>query len=727
MTDISVRHDPSSGAAAIEIRGAELSETRFRLRDPYTEKYLTKRGWSKNAAILPSEATTADGLVTVPIAAELARRIVPGTNLVLDQPTGEFQELLTWPLPIAMPIEHILAEETPTEDADDNANGADEADAAIIAAPIVANTTDDISATEAKTPTETIPVVKAETPAETKLAEKTQPPVEEIGKADAGPAKPAVVKALAGDKPSTPSEPLLLDSFEPSIMHDDLDDDDRRDSKTEPALLGDNDNGPSTWKPIAIAAAICLVAGTAIGAVWNGYGSSTAMKEMREAAANQIERQKWEFDRQLKDAKAASLNKSSSSLAGETKKLMADRDAARKSLTEKEKTITALKAKLATATTQLEAVKTDASDKAKAEIAALGKKIGSLSADLDKANSLLADREQTLHDAQQKLADANDSLNSSKETAKQEAEALNDDLAKQTGDLKKQMDGLKQQVAQRDSQLRDVQAKLSVANIQIDALKTIANKTTEAGLEKGALDQKVVSLSAELDKTQQQLSDREQALADANTKLKDAEANLASANQRNEQLVADADNNQQGATQALPPQSETSSRLQEERDLYADELKKMTASFTALQQQKTDLEKTVAELQTKSKTGDDNTTTSQIPQETIWGATAIDTSGAVYHLQNQPSKDAAVTNVNEMCRNKSGSHCETLATYSNSCFSLARIQGEQPTGDNFAYFIHKDSRKAAQTALERCESMGVACTTRFTSCSPENDAKADLN
>ena len=89
MTDISVRHDPASGAATIEIRGAELSETRFRLRDPYTEKYLTRRGWSKNAAVLPGEATAADGIITMPIAADLARRVVPGTNLVLDQPAGE--------------------------------------------------------------------------------------------------------------------------------------------------------------------------------------------------------------------------------------------------------------------------------------------------------------------------------------------------------------------------------------------------------------------------------------------------------------------------------------------------------------------------------------------------------------------------------------------------------------------------------------------------------------
>jgi predicted nucleic acid-binding Zn-ribbon protein len=726
VTDISVRHDPSSGAAAIEIRGAELSETRFRLRDPYTEKYLTKRGWSKNAAILPAEAATVDDVITIPVAAELARRIVPGTNLVLDQPTGEFQELLTWPLPIAMPMEHILAEETPAEDDEDDA---DEAAATIVAAPIVADAAEDVPAVEAETPTEAVPVVKAEIPAETKPVETARAAADQVKKAEAQPVKPAAVKPLAGDKPSTPSEPLLIDSFEPSIMHDDLDDDDKRDGKPDPAFLADNDNSPSTWKPIAIAAAICLVAGTAIGAVWNGYGSSAAMKEVREAAASQIERQKWEFDRQLKDAKAASLGKTSSNLASETKKLTADRDSARKALAEKEKTITALKAKLATATTQLEAVKTAAGDKAKAEIAALGKKIGTLSADLDKANSQLADREQALHDVQAKLADANDGLTSAKESAKQEAEALNDDLARQTGDLKKELDGLKQQVAQRDNQLRDVQAKLSVANIQIDALKAIANKTTEAGLEKGALDQKVAALSAELDKTQQQLSDREQALSDANSKLKDAEANLASANQRNEQLVADADNNQQAATRTLPPQSETTSRMQEERDLYADELRKMTASFTALQQQKTELEKTVAQLQSQTKPGNDTTTTStsQIPQQSIWGATAIDTSGAVYHLQNQPSKEAAVANVNALCHDKSGSHCETLATYSNACFSLARFQGEQPSSDNFAYFIHKDSKRAAQTALERCESMGVACTTRFTSCSPESDQKADLN
>jgi chromosome segregation ATPase len=730
VTEITVRHEPDSGAAAIEIRGAEINETRFRLRDPYTEKYLGKRGWTKNAAWLPAESSRNDGTLTLTLDADLARKISPGTNLVLEQPAAEFQELLAWPKSTA------------------------DAEAAALADAAAALHEETIGSEPS--PAEAQPKDELE---ETRAVEAPQP------------------------EPSKP-EPLVLDSFEPTIMHDHLHGDERPGTDPDTPLLPGNDNRASNWRPAAIAAAVCLLLGTGIGYVWSGSGDGTAVKQAREAAAMQLEKQKWEFERQLKEAREQAANSTSdkikasdaqfASLSSKSQKLAADRDAARKALADKEKSIAALQQQLADATAQITAVKNAAGDEAKAQIDVLDKKITALSGELDKAKATIAERDQALRDTQAKLADTSDQLTADKETAKQEAEALNDELAKQTGDLNKKLDEAQKQLAereralkdaqvkledannevasvreaaknqetsqnnaltekinsltaqlkdneqvlaQRDAALRDVQAKLSVANIQIDALKVVANKTTEAGLEKTAINDKLKQLSAELDKTSQELSDREQALADANARLKDAEAKLTAATKRNEELVADAQQSDpsQSQTQAAP--DENAGRLQQERDLYASELKNMTASFSALQTQKTELEKTVADLQSQIKQA--NLTTSQIPSKAVWGATAIDQSGAVYSLQNQISEKTAQENVAAMCRGKSGSRCETLTSYSNACFSLARFQGEQPTTDNFAYFVHKDWKTASQTALERCQSMGVSCTVRFTACSPD--------
>lgn len=658
MTDITVRHDLSSGAAAIEIRGAETSETRFRLRDPYTEKYLTKRGWTKNAAFLPGEASIADGVMTIAVGAELARKITPGTNLVLDQPSTDFQEVLTWPLPIAGSV-------------------LDEPAAAIADA-------------HETVPAETVPaeIPAIDTPGEEPTA-----------------AEPEAAKLEAPELKAT--EPLLIESFEPAVMHDDL----REEKKPEAAtFLAGNDNRPSNWKPTAIAAAICLLVGAGVGYAVSGPGETAAIKQARQAAARQLETQKREFDRQVKEATVKASNADLASLTSKVDALTADRDEARKALADKEKSVAALEKQLSDANTQIEAVKNAAGDKAKAQITALDKTLQDTQAKLADANDQLAARERDLKAAQAKLDTANS------EAAKSQTTAQNTALTEKLDGLNTQLKQSEQQLSQRDATLRDVQAKLSVANIQIDALKVIANKTTEAGLEKTAMSEKLARLTSELDKTSQALSDREQALTDATARLRDTEAKLAAANKRNDELVADAGQNPD-QRQPQAASDETPDRLQEERDLYAKELKNLTTSFSILKSEKSDLEKTVADLKAQVKGG--TQTASLGPSKAIWGATAIDQTGAIYSLQNQISQKVAQENVTAICRGKSGSRCEALATYSNACLSVARFQGEQPAADNYAYFVHRDWKTASRTALERCESMGMSCTVRFTACSPD--------
>ncbi|MDB5525295.1 MAG: hypothetical protein JWM58_3058 [Rhizobium sp.] len=698
MTEITVKHEPVSGAAVIEIRGADVSETRFRLRDPLSEKYLTRRGWTKTASYLPAESATADGVLTLTLDADLARKVAAGTNLSLEQPGG-FQEIVTWP-------------------------AATPAASAIVETPVA-------NAAEANEPT---------------------------------------------------PEALILESFEPSIMHDQLHVDERpaEELKAEPAFGADNDNQRQTWQPVAIAAVLFVVLGMGLSYFLLG-SDSTSVKQAQQAAAMQIEKQKWEFDRQLaaarKEASTVSLDKTRASdaeianLASKSDQLAADRNAAQKALADKNKSIEALQKQLDDANTQIAAVKNAAGDEAKAQIGALDQKIASMTTLLDKANADLAQRDRTLRETQARLTEATDQITADRETAKQEAEAQKASLSEQISGLTAEVEKGKQQLgaqeralkeaqsklaaasdelaaresaknqesaqntsltekinlltaqvkqgqqqlAERDGALRDVQSKLSVANIQIDALKVFAGKTTEAGLEKTAMSEKLKQLTAELDKTSQSLSDREQALTEATAKLRDTETRLALADKRNEELAAGQP--EQGQTETQTASDDTPARLQEERDLYANELKTMTANFSALQTEKAGLEKTVADLQAQIK--DANITTSQIPSKAVWGATAIDQSGAIYSLQNQTAQKLAQDNVTALCSGKSRARCESLTTYSNACFSVARFRDEGPASDNYAYFVHKDWKTASQTALERCQSMGAACTVRFTACSPD--------
>jgi predicted nucleic acid-binding Zn-ribbon protein len=695
VTELTVKHEPVSGGAVIEIRGADISETRFRLRDPYTEKFLTKRGWTKSASFLPGEAMTADGVTTIALDAELARKITPGLKLSLEQPATGFQEILGWPpaSPVT-PVAAAIADEPPAaEDVADETSGVD-------------------------TEVEDIP------------------------------------------EPKEPeAAPLLLDSFEPTIMHDRVHEEEKASAEPQPVFITESDSPPSIWKPAAIAAVIFLLLGTGLGYALSGSGGGGAIKQAQQAAAMQLEKQKFEFDRQLKEARQQASN-ASSDTAKASEQLTADRDAARKALADKEKSVAALQKQLDDANAQIDAVKNAAGDEAKAQIGALDQKVASLNGELDKANDQIAADKQTarqeaealnedmnkqtsaltaqleqakqqltareaeLKDAQTKLEDANAELGAARDAAKSQAATANTALSEKINSLTAEVKRNQQQLAERDAALRDAQAKLSVANIQVDALKVVAGKTTEAGLEKTAMSEKVAQLTAELDKTSQNLSDREQALTDATARLRDTEAKLAAAGKRNDELAAKA-SQQQGQTQTELASGENTNRLQEERDLYANELKTMTGNFSALQAEKTKLEKALSDLQSQNKQA--SLTISKTASKAIWGATAIDQNGAIYSLQNQAGEKLAQDNVAAMCRGKSGARCETLATYNNACFSVARVEGEGPTADNYAYFVHRDWKTAARTALERCESMGTSCTTRFTACSPEALSKPISN
>lgn len=131
MTDIAVKLDPETGAATIELRGAAVAEPRFRLRDIATEKFLTRRGWSKTPSFLPGEAVTAADFTVLVLDVELARRLTPGMNLSLEQPASNIFATLSWPQREVAPADEAdpATDDQPTDTEQEMAAAA-EADAA---------------------------------------------------------------------------------------------------------------------------------------------------------------------------------------------------------------------------------------------------------------------------------------------------------------------------------------------------------------------------------------------------------------------------------------------------------------------------------------------------------------------------------------------------------------------------------------------------------------------
>jgi hypothetical protein len=151
----------------------------------------------------------------------------------------------------------------------------------------------------------------------------------------------------------------------------------------------------------------------------------------------------------------------------------------------------------------------------------------------------------------------------------------------------------------------------------------------------------------------------------------------------------------------------------------------MTESFNALKAERDRLADAAGKAEQQSASLDTEGAASG--SRAVWGATAIDQTGAIYSLQNQIAEKTATENVLALCKGKSNGRCEALRTYSKSCFSLARIEGEGPRNDNFGFSVDKTWQSAESSAVRQCEELGANCTVRFTACSPDALSKPAVN
>ena len=697
MTDIAVKLDPETGAATIELRGAAVAEPRFRLRDIATEKFLTRRGWSKTPSFLPGEAVTAADFTVLVLDIELARRVTPGMNLSLEQPASNIFATLIWPQAEAAPA--AAKSEEGQSAAEDGATDAEQA----------SDTEQEMAAA-----------------AEADAAE-AKDEAAHSGESDDEPRslEPSIREEATASYRAGPITPVV--AARPRAETD-VDDD-------------DEDERGTPWGKLAAAALCFMVLGSVLTYFWQSSAYDNELRTAMRAVEAQRDQDRAEFEKRLADAETnvgkatdetvTAAEAKVASLTSQTGELAKDRDAALAEVSEQQAKVKTLEERLSTAQGEIESLKAaaeaDASEQSAVfneRIEALGKELDAARTELEGNRADLANRDQTLALNSEELKKANAEIATLKKSAEDRQAAQSEQVEGRIASLSAQFDKATQDLAARDTALRDVQSKLSVANVQIEALKQVAGKATEADLERTTLADRITDLTGQIDKADKELAAKEDQLQKAKTSLETANALLASNAAEIEKLktaTATAD----ATTDVAPPSDPDTARLKQERDLYAKELSAMTESFNVLKAERDRLSEAVGKAEQQTASLDTDGAVSE--SRAVWGATAIDQTGAIYSLQNQTAEKSATDNVVALCRGKSNGRCEPLRTYSASCFSLARIEGEGPRNDNFGFAVSKDWKTAESSAVRQCEELGANCTVRFTACSPDALSKSAVN
>lgn len=726
MTDITVKLDPETGAATIELRGATVAEPRFRLRDTATEKFLTRRGWSKTPSYLPGEAVTAADFTVLVIDAELARRVTPGMSLTLEQPTSNIFANLDWPAGAAAAEDEPEEEKSEPEDAETTPDAEEEADLSAPETTATGEPDDEMLRAGDETAKSALE--------DGKDAEIAAPPAavdadesETVNEPSSAADEPVSLEPTIRDEAITPYriDPVPV-AAKPAARTASIDDDDDDEEEGRP------------WGKLAAAALAFMVLGAVLTYFWQSSAYENELRTAMRAVEAQRDQVKADLEKRLADAEAdagkvtsdsvTAANARVASLTDQTSALAKDRDEARSALSEQRAAVQTLEERLATAQAEIASLKAAAEADATEQTAVFNTRIESLGKDLDAARTeleknraQLSDRDQAIEKAGEELGKANEEIAALRKAAEDRQVAQDDEAESRINALSAQLDKAVQDLATRDQTLRDVQAKLSVANVQIEALKQVAGKATEADLERGTLADRISELTGQIDKADKDLAARENELRKAKADLDAANARLAANAGEMEKLKATAS----AAPEGDPQDAAAMARLKEERDLYAKELSTMTESLKALKAERDRLAEAAgnAEQQPASLDTGDRVSGSR----SVWGATAIDQSGAIYSLQNQIAEKSATDNVVALCRGKSNGRCEPLRTYSNSCFSLARIDGEGPRNDNFGFAVDKNWKTAESSAIRQCEELGANCTVRFTACSPDALSKPSVN
>jgi hypothetical protein len=378
VAEIDIKQDADTGVATITIKDPPDGETRFRLRDVASGKYLAKRGWSKTANFLPGDAEIVDGRALLMLEPDLARKIPAFAALEIEAPAAAFVQPVIWTgdkdAPPAL-----------TETMEDEDETPDDGLSAIGLAPITA-TAD----------------VKDDAVAEGSGDDQTDRTVEE---------PPAVAPVSQSDAlipaKDTPETSEIRDAAGEGIATPATAQDGNRGDQAPLGLAGDRpeEQPPSRWRLTAIAACVFLLLGTGLGyALFGGDGGAAAGNATTNGAViaqgkideiqKRAEQATQERDKARDDLAAAQkalddLKAGQASPAADAPGLNEDIEKANRALLERGNQLREAQAKISVLTVQLEALQKVAADAAsvKLERQQLADKVTQLTADLNAARN----------------------------------------------------------------------------------------------------------------------------------------------------------------------------------------------------------------------------------------------------------------------------------------------------------------------------------------------------
>lgn len=381
MAEIDIKQDAETGVATITIKDPPDGETRFRLRDVASGRYLSKRGWSKTANFLPGDAEIVEGHAILTLEPDVARKIPAFSALEIEAPAAAFVQPIIW----------TGGKDAPpavTETVDDENETRDESLTAIGLVPLSPSADAEDNAPSAKAENKDDAVSAAQ-------ADET-PVVAPVSSADA---------LVPGKDDAASAEPESIDKQDEPVVEKP-----EAENISRPAdrlrLAGDrpDDAQPSRWRPTAIAAGVFLLLGTGLGyALFAGDGGAAASSTGANSAV--IAQGKIDEIQSRADQAAKERDKARDELAAAQKALDAlkaqasageaapppneDIEKANAALLERSNQLREAQAKISVLTVQLEALQKVAADAASAKLERqqLADKVAQLTGDLNAARN----------------------------------------------------------------------------------------------------------------------------------------------------------------------------------------------------------------------------------------------------------------------------------------------------------------------------------------------------
>lgn len=748
MTEVLVERYLTSDEAVIIVSGAVLTDPHFRLRDVFSNKYLSAKGWTKVSAFVPATVEVGEGEIRIRLSAPEAARISAGMKLSLEESAHSFKAPLEWPRkpepptvepepePVVVPENSALTGDAPAASSQDTSSSPAQPEipagghsklawpAALIAAALLAGTASawwtgghyaqkmtDAASVQAEALAK---VKRAAADDHTQLTNqavtakleltaritKLTGRITELNTdfADLSAANGTLQQQIAELQAKSKSDAEAFSSSKATLSNriTDLVADKQAANTNNDALT---DQVSSLSQTLVVTRQEVETRNQTIKDVQAKLAVANARisaLKLEVDAANGLSQQQSVLSQQVKDLSVA-LAQSARNLDDAQQRLSTQQDETAK----KAALLDAANQELDTLRRQIANHQNDA---------AVAASLSAVTAERDALKQQVATLNQASADAQHELAELRNSAEQKQALAETHATNQQELTA-----LTRERDTYKRQADALTADYNDVVRQLTEARQGKDTPLAHGNVGNNDSVTENRQPPNVgdmAALTAERDRLLTQVAESERNNADISGRLQ----TIAKAR---DDLSSDLDHERKVSAEL---QARLDVEIQTNRDLSGVKTDNfsLTQDVATYKYQVEQQQQQIAYLQTQAQSA--NTST-----RAIWGGAAYSLrSGVIYTLQNQTDQDGATKNIMNICKGASNGPCKLIATFPNACFAVARIAGQGATPNNWSTNYGPNWQSAESGALQTCRNFtGATCTIRLTGCSPDNLSKPD--